>query len=387
MYTNITNPKTGRKVSINSSLGKNIIRNYLNYVKGGAAGGVSVCVTDSKSTAAFKRKLFGQEPFSTGPFIQFPRNFFQTTSATPTFLPAGDAPPPVATDSGGAAATKVDGGISFLMHKIPPKGGVEYNDRVKSFAEGAIGAGCKVVWECTSCEKSILPGVTAYTWWQGRDGAGLVESHCQLCVDKFVRENANEYLWSAPPGPASPDAAPPGAASPDASHKGLIILNIDKTGKTPCICRIEGLDDTVPTELTNVSCKNLKKPSTLPDIGQWEWTKLCEFLSLPKAEQTFGNFKRFGITSISMQDDNMKFVEALLKKYNDGIRERARKLQISVASIYGKYELQLDHLNKVIAYMKRTGYFNHLSTLSPEKQADFLLDTTGLYMDLSLIHI
>ena len=32
MYTKITNPKTGRKVSINSSLGKNIIRNYLNYV-------------------------------------------------------------------------------------------------------------------------------------------------------------------------------------------------------------------------------------------------------------------------------------------------------------------------------------------------------------------
>ena len=36
MYSKITNPKTGRRVSIKSRLGKKIIRNYLNFLVGGA---------------------------------------------------------------------------------------------------------------------------------------------------------------------------------------------------------------------------------------------------------------------------------------------------------------------------------------------------------------
>jgi len=35
MYSKITNPKTGRKVSIDSRLGKRILRNYLSVLKGG----------------------------------------------------------------------------------------------------------------------------------------------------------------------------------------------------------------------------------------------------------------------------------------------------------------------------------------------------------------
>tara|TARA_B110000211_G_scaffold158151_1_gene179009 strand:+ start:3620 stop:3805 length:186 start_codon:yes stop_codon:yes gene_type:complete len=35
MYTKVVNPKTGRKVAITSRLGKQIIKNYLNYLRGG----------------------------------------------------------------------------------------------------------------------------------------------------------------------------------------------------------------------------------------------------------------------------------------------------------------------------------------------------------------
>ena len=41
MYSKIVNPKTGRKVNINGSLGKSIIKNYLNFLKGGSAIGDS----------------------------------------------------------------------------------------------------------------------------------------------------------------------------------------------------------------------------------------------------------------------------------------------------------------------------------------------------------
>jgi hypothetical protein len=37
MYSKITNPKTGRKVDVNGRLGKNIVRNYLMVLNGGAA--------------------------------------------------------------------------------------------------------------------------------------------------------------------------------------------------------------------------------------------------------------------------------------------------------------------------------------------------------------
>ena len=40
-YNFIINPKTNRKVSINSSLGKSVINSYLNYLSGGSAAGVS----------------------------------------------------------------------------------------------------------------------------------------------------------------------------------------------------------------------------------------------------------------------------------------------------------------------------------------------------------
>jgi len=40
MYSKIANPKTGRMVSINSKLGQEILRNYLNVLEGGACEGV-----------------------------------------------------------------------------------------------------------------------------------------------------------------------------------------------------------------------------------------------------------------------------------------------------------------------------------------------------------
>tara|TARA_B110000977_G_scaffold138669_1_gene176116 strand:- start:520 stop:1044 length:525 start_codon:yes stop_codon:yes gene_type:complete len=39
MYTKVVNPKTGRKVAITSRLGKQIIKNYLNYLRGGESTG------------------------------------------------------------------------------------------------------------------------------------------------------------------------------------------------------------------------------------------------------------------------------------------------------------------------------------------------------------
>uniref|UniRef100_A0A6C0B630 Uncharacterized protein n=1 Tax=viral metagenome TaxID=1070528 RepID=A0A6C0B630_9ZZZZ len=38
MYSKIVNPKTGRKVSVTSRLGKSIIRKYLNVLSGGTKG-------------------------------------------------------------------------------------------------------------------------------------------------------------------------------------------------------------------------------------------------------------------------------------------------------------------------------------------------------------
>lgn len=35
MWSKIVNPKTGRKVNINSKIGKNIIKNYINHQNGG----------------------------------------------------------------------------------------------------------------------------------------------------------------------------------------------------------------------------------------------------------------------------------------------------------------------------------------------------------------
>ena len=48
MYSKIVNPKTGRKVNINSKLGKTIIQNYINYSLGGAS------IAESKS----KKKVY-----------------------------------------------------------------------------------------------------------------------------------------------------------------------------------------------------------------------------------------------------------------------------------------------------------------------------------------
>ena len=51
MYTKIANPKTGRKVAITSRLGKQIIRNYLNYLRGGEATGGEELTTDQRFRA------------------------------------------------------------------------------------------------------------------------------------------------------------------------------------------------------------------------------------------------------------------------------------------------------------------------------------------------
>ena len=51
MYSKIVNPKTGRKVSIKSKLGKTIIQNYINYSDGGAS------IVDGRS----KKKVYFDE--------------------------------------------------------------------------------------------------------------------------------------------------------------------------------------------------------------------------------------------------------------------------------------------------------------------------------------
>jgi hypothetical protein len=52
MYSKITNPKTGRKVSVKSRLGKMILRNYLLVLKGGASGSA---LPDSTAAKIAKR--------------------------------------------------------------------------------------------------------------------------------------------------------------------------------------------------------------------------------------------------------------------------------------------------------------------------------------------
>ena len=47
IYNNIVNPITGRKVNIDSKLGKNILSKFINaYQKGGAAGGDAIAPVD-----------------------------------------------------------------------------------------------------------------------------------------------------------------------------------------------------------------------------------------------------------------------------------------------------------------------------------------------------
>ena len=48
MYSKITNPKTGRKVSVEGRLGKTILRNYLLVLKGGASGSALPGSTSAK---------------------------------------------------------------------------------------------------------------------------------------------------------------------------------------------------------------------------------------------------------------------------------------------------------------------------------------------------
>ena len=47
MYSKITNPITGRKISINGKLGKTILRNYITVLQGGAYEEVKNAVAKS----------------------------------------------------------------------------------------------------------------------------------------------------------------------------------------------------------------------------------------------------------------------------------------------------------------------------------------------------
>ena len=47
MFNEIVNPKTGRKVNINSNIGKNILKKYIKYYKTMMIGGKSYFVGDS----------------------------------------------------------------------------------------------------------------------------------------------------------------------------------------------------------------------------------------------------------------------------------------------------------------------------------------------------
>ena len=55
MYTKISNPKTGRKVNITSRLGKQIIRNYLNYLNGGDGNSVNSIIAQQLATITAMR--------------------------------------------------------------------------------------------------------------------------------------------------------------------------------------------------------------------------------------------------------------------------------------------------------------------------------------------
>ena len=51
MWQKIINPKTGRKVSITSKLGKNILNNYINQLQNGGSGRVPSCKNLLKAIA------------------------------------------------------------------------------------------------------------------------------------------------------------------------------------------------------------------------------------------------------------------------------------------------------------------------------------------------
>ena len=358
MYTKITNPKTGKRISIQSRSGKNIIRNYLTFLRGGAAA--DVCAGYGTS-AIFKRELFDQPAFSSGPFIQFPKTFFTTTAAA-----AAPAPTPSAVAEGGAVVeggAAAAGDISFLMHKIEDKdafvgaggGEGEHGSIIKALFLRVIGSRCKVKWVCTSCKEPIPTGVTAYTWWD-RDPdaapAALVESHCQTCVDKRVLEHANEYLWG-------------GLASDE--HKGLIILSMGNEREQHNICRVEGLSDKIPE-----ACGESGIPDSIKEgISPTDWRKLCEFLSLPEVEQTFATFTSMcSEVSIAMNNDNFNTVLDEIGKVDYAeVQTRNKHLFTEVSTYFTSRGISIpqpDKIHKLIEYMKNPlffqYYFPHLFT-------------------------
>ena len=56
MYSKIVNPSTGRKVNISSRLGRKILKNYLQVLKGGASGASGAASRRSSS------RLRGKSP-------------------------------------------------------------------------------------------------------------------------------------------------------------------------------------------------------------------------------------------------------------------------------------------------------------------------------------
>ena len=55
MYSKITNPKTGRKVSINGKIGKRILSNYINIIGGSIKKTNKSCVTNNDCNMGYER--------------------------------------------------------------------------------------------------------------------------------------------------------------------------------------------------------------------------------------------------------------------------------------------------------------------------------------------
>jgi len=62
MYSKITNPRTGRRVSVKSRLGKTILRNYLLVLKGGASSGEDICAVCGHPFHTDKCTICGHKP-------------------------------------------------------------------------------------------------------------------------------------------------------------------------------------------------------------------------------------------------------------------------------------------------------------------------------------
>ena len=107
MYSKIINPKTGRRVNVKNRLGRQILKNYIRVLRGGAVSGFSFITPTPQATPTPPPSAF---PFIT-PTTQAtptpPPSAFPFITSAPTATPPTQ-PAPTSDAAAGISATKLD---------------------------------------------------------------------------------------------------------------------------------------------------------------------------------------------------------------------------------------------------------------------------------------